>query len=139
LICEREDAAFTLRLPVTPAGQERARHSRNGHTYTPAKTRQATQEIRQLWTLAGSPVVSGEWFDVRIDAFVPKPKTSKLAAPPRPDVDNIAKLVLDALQGHAFANDSRCRSLSVTKEWGGPLLVVRISWGQPVTTADCPR
>jgi len=139
VICERDTHSFILRLPVTPVGQERARHSRNGHTYTPAKTRQATNEIRELWSLAGKPVVEGEWFSISILAQIPKPRTSKLAYPARPDVDNIAKLVLDALQGYAFQNDSRCCSLSVSKEWGGPLLVARIKWGQPVTTADCPR
>ena len=125
----RGDLSFTLRLPVVPRGQERARHSRSGHAYTPAKTRAASKEIQDLWALAGRPVIEGEWFAADIFAEIKRPKSSKFPVPPRPDCDNIAKLVLDALQGCAFENDSRCRLLYVEKAWAdSPMLTVTLSW-----------
>lgn len=130
-LLERGGCSFILTLPVVPHGQERARHTRAGHTYTPAKTRAATDEIRTLWQLAGSPVVGAEWFSVSITASSVRPKSTRLDYPSKPDVDNIAKLVLDALQGHAFPNDSRCRSLSVTKRWADEAsVVVAFSWNE---------
>jgi hypothetical protein len=87
-------------------------------------------DLRLLWQQAGSPVVGGEWFDVEIVARFARPKSTAFPYPPRTDVDNIAKLVLDALQGHAFPNDSRVRSLAVRKEWAGRDAVrVTVKWG----------
>lgn len=125
----RGGSSFSLWLPVEPRGQERVRFTRGGRAYTPAKTRQATDEIRRLWEEAGSPVVGAEWFSAYVFASIPKPKTSKHPFPPRPDADNIAKLVMDALQGHAFPNDSRCWQITATKQWGiTPGLTVVFSW-----------
>jgi Holliday junction resolvase RusA-like endonuclease len=121
-------SSFCLRLPVSPRGQERVRFTKTGRAYTPAKTRAATDEIRALWLASGSPVVGGEWFSVEIVAYIERPKSSKHPYPPRPDADNIAKLLMDALQGHAFPNDSRCYSLSVTKRWGAPEVVASFVW-----------
>lgn len=125
----RGGCSFVLTLPVTPRGQERARHTQAGHTYTPEKTRAATEELRTLWMIAGSPIVPAEWFTVSIIASLVRTKSTRLDYPAKPDVDNIAKLVLDALQGHAFKNDSRCRLLSVEKRWAERAsVVVSVSW-----------
>lgn len=125
----RGGSSFLLWLPVEPRGQERVRFTRGGRAYTPAKTRKATDDIRRLWVEAGSPVVGAEWFTAYVIASIVKPKTSKHPFPPRPDADNIAKLVMDALQGHAFPNDSRCWKISATKRWGDvPGLLVIFSW-----------
>lgn len=123
-----EKKCVELAFRVTPTGQQRPRFA-NGRAYTPAKTRQAMAEIRSLWQAAGSPVVEGEWFTAHIAAYFLRPKTSRFDYPPRTDVDNIAKLVLDALQGHAFPDDSRCVSLNVSKHWSDIEGVhVNLSW-----------
>ena len=114
----RGASSFSLWFDIEPRGQERVRFTRTGRAYTPAKTRQATQEIRDQWEAMGSPVVESEWFSVRIVAVIKLPKNQKYPLPPRPDADNIAKLVMDALQGCAFENDSRCWQLSVAKRYG---------------------
>ena len=127
----RDAASFTLSLPVTPRGQERPRFA-NGHSYTPAKTRNAMREIREMWKAAGSPVVEAEWFSALVVARFQEPRTTKYPYPPRTDVDNIAKLVLDSLQDCAFPNDSRCQSLTVSKEWAdADGLIVTLSWDRP--------
>lgn len=128
LTLERGAASFSLYLPVTPRGQERPRFA-NGHSYTPAKTRSAMREIRDLWQSAGEPTVEGEWFSAVIVARFEEPRSTKYPYPPRTDVDNIAKLVLDSLQDCAFPNDSRCQSLTVSKEWAAEDgLLVTLSW-----------
>jgi Holliday junction resolvase RusA-like endonuclease len=87
------------------------------------------KEIRELWRLAGEPTVDAEWFTATVVAQFQEPRTTKHSYPPRTDVDNIAKLVLDSLQECAFPNDSRCRSLTVSKEWAQhDCLVVTLSW-----------
>lgn len=122
-------SSFSLWLPVEPRGQERVRFTRTGRAYTPAKTRAATDEIRELWAEAGSPEVGGEWFTAHVIADITKPASSKHPFPPRPDADNIAKLVMDALQGHAFPNDSRCWQITALKRWGDvPGITVAFSW-----------
>ena len=47
----------------------------------------------------------------------------------RRDVDNLAKLVLDALQGHLFTDDALCVRLITSKEYG-PVgeVFVRLLW-----------
>jgi Holliday junction resolvase RusA-like endonuclease len=121
-------SSFSMTLPVEPRGQERVRFTKHGRAYTPAKTRAATKEIQDIWVALGSPVVPVEWFSVEIRATLSRPKSSRMPFPPRPDADNIAKLVMDSLQGHAFPNDSRCHSLSVTKRWGSPKIEVVFNW-----------
>ena len=131
LSLERDTASFCIRFPVTPRGQERPRFA-NGHSYTPQKTRNAMREIREMWRVAGEPVVEAEWFTAHIQAVFERPRTTKHPYPPRTDVDNIAKLALDALQDHAFPNDSRCRLLTVGKSWGdADCLIVVLEWGTP--------
>lgn len=69
------------------------------------------REAQALVTLLG-PVSVG------IVVTVPRPKTSKLPHP-KPDVDNYAKAVLDAMtDARIWANDSQVAFLVIKKEWG---------------------
>ena len=69
--------------------------------------------------LAGRPVVPVKsFFQAEVEAVYERPARTATEYPRRSDVDNIAKLVLDALQGHAFDNDSLCHALTVSKKWG---------------------
>ncbi|WP_040713854.1 RusA family crossover junction endodeoxyribonuclease [Novosphingobium lindaniclasticum] len=67
---------------------------------------------------------------VSIVCEVAKPKTTKLAAP-KPDVDNYAKGVLDAItkDGRFWSDDSQVVGLWVSKTWteGAPGIHVAIS------------
>ena len=47
----------------------------------------------------------------------------------KPDLDNIAKIICDALNGFAYADDSRIVSMMINKEYGeNPGVHVSI-WG----------
>jgi Holliday junction resolvase RusA-like endonuclease len=65
---------------------------------------------------------------VEIEAIYRKVKTNKMEEPMlKPDVDNIAKVVLDALNGLAYIDDKQVISLVVRKVWGEPEeLIVKI-------------
>jgi Holliday junction resolvase RusA-like endonuclease len=135
--------SWTMVLPMDPVPQGRPRFAATPagpRAYTPAKTRQAHATIRQLWGYLGRHTIpDGVPFDIEVVATFARPrshrgKTGLTAAGraqlvPRPDVDNLAKLVLDALQGHAFADDTYCRRLVVSKEWGTiGTVAVAASW-----------
>jgi Holliday junction resolvase RusA-like endonuclease len=55
--------------------------------------------------------------DLRVE--LPRPKTTKLPHP-KPDVDNFAKSVLDAItkDGRFWSDDSQVQTLTITKAWG---------------------
>lgn len=129
-------------------GQERARHAvrqtfgglRAVVTYTPPRTRSAVAEIRDAWIAAGQPVVPDAVpFSIRVAALMRRPashhrkdgtRTSAYREiPARPDVDNVLKLVLDALQPVCFADDRHCWAASVTKAYADEdRVLVEIDW-----------
>jgi Holliday junction resolvase RusA-like endonuclease len=99
-------------------------------TYTPEETRKAMVRIRYAWDsaqLAGVP--DDTPFTLRMLATFVKPVSGKKPIPLRPDLDNIVKLVLDALQGRCFKNDSYCERIDAQKSYGEhDSLLLEISW-----------
>jgi Holliday junction resolvase RusA-like endonuclease len=67
--------------------------------------------------------IEAQAFDgpVLVDLYVelPRPKTTKLPHP-KPDVDNFAKGILDAItkDGRFWSDDSQVQTLYITKAWG---------------------
>ena len=94
-----------------------------GHVYTPNKTQQQEWEIRQAWIAAHGDVPAIGPLSLHIDVFLPRPKSipksRRATAQPvvRPDIDNYAKTVLDALNGVAFADDAQVCLLWVRKSY----------------------
>lgn len=107
---------------IDPVAKGRPRFSTYRGTpraYTPAKTRTFEKTIRTLarqqWT---APALSGA-LHVSILFYVPI-KNKKLWGKPhdkRPDVDNYAKGVSDALNGIIFSDDGQIATLEVRKQY----------------------
>lgn len=127
-------------IPGEPVAKGRPRMTRTGRAYTPSKTRLYEGYIQDLWkkkTVAELP--TGLPLRVCVDAFFSIPKSmSKKArkaldgAPhtKKPDADNVAKAVLDALNGLAFDDDSRICDLTITKRYTleDPRVEVMLKW-----------
>lgn len=131
---------FTFTIPGEPVAKGRPRVTRTGHAYTPQKTRTYEGYIRDLWRANRAPALpTGQPIRVSVAAHFPVPKsTSKKkrlgmeGAPhiKKPDADNVAKAVLDALNGLAFEDDSRIYILNVAKRYtlGEPRVEVTMEW-----------
>lgn len=65
--------------------------------------------------------------DVSVLFLMPKPKGTKRTTPyVRPDIDKLARAVLDGLTGAAFEDDGQVTRLSLEKEYGPPGCVITI-------------
>jgi Holliday junction resolvase RusA-like endonuclease len=124
---------FTLQftIPGPPVGKGRPRFSTQGgrpRSYTPAVTREYEALIasRAGEAMGVHPPLQTP-LTVYIYAYMGIPlswsKTKRQAAldgdiyPARPDVDNVAKTVLDGMQGVVFENDSQVTYLKVSKKY----------------------
>jgi Holliday junction resolvase RusA-like endonuclease len=131
--------AITFTVPGQPVPQPRPRVSTRGgfaRAYVPS--RHPVHEYRTLIAAAARDAGltdTGEPLNVVIDAVFQRPKSHmrkagvKPDAPklPRPDVDNIGKAVLDALQD-VMGDDTNVARLVVEKSYGPEArTVVRIS------------
>ena len=111
---------FIKTVPI-PKGRPRFY---GGHAVTPEKTRKYEKLIRDSWTYG---IVDSEHiyvdmlFKMPIPQSYSKKKQSALVDAPhakKPDLDNLVKAVLDALNGVAFEDDSRICSISAVKLYG---------------------
>lgn len=98
----------------------RPRHMRNGHTYMPTEYTSYKRRVAEAYRAAGGEHVGAAPVAVTIDVMreLPGSRPKRVCAEPdtvRPDVDNIAKGVMDALNGVAYEDDSQVVSLSVLK------------------------
>lgn len=103
-------------------GKQRPRFGR-GRTYTPRETAQREADIADAYVrLTDTKAPSG--VPVRIDITerraLPKKAPKRLRAEcdlGKPDLDNVMKLVLDALNGVAYEDDSQVVEVHGVKEW----------------------
>lgn len=120
------DDVLTLWLPGEPLSKARARGAVRGH-YTPKTTRAAQDRLRVHARLAlgthgmrGLPVPTLQPLRVLMH-FMRGHRA-------RRDVDNMQKLVMDAMEGLIWENDSQVTEVHVTQQWvtyaPGTLMVV---------------
>lgn len=118
-------------VPGEPRGKGRPRFSRSGHTYTDSETRAYENKIIAYYRKAHGAFhfPNGAFISVDVVAYLPIPKSATKAQragmeagtilPSRkPDVDNIEKAVLDALNGIAYKDDARVCRTSCRKFYG---------------------
>ena len=103
-------------------GKGRPRFTRGGHAYTPKVTRDYEMAIREAFENApGRPLkpFSGPIaVCIMTCRQLPKSTPKSVSSEPdthKPDIDNVAKIVLDALNGVAWEDDAQVVSLTASK------------------------
>ena len=126
-------AQYSITIPGEPVGKARPRVTGKGFAYTPKTTGNYETLIKELFFHKhGSLMLKGNihatlkaYFGLNKDDYgktgLNKQGRQKLGGALRPtkkpDIDNIAKIVLDGLNGVAYMDDSQVVALSVEKRY----------------------
>lgn len=133
---------YELTVFGQPVGKARPRFTRTGHTYTPQATKDYEELVRYTF-VSGYPNAKPIEGAVKasIVAYFQIPKSyskkkrqecldCKIPVQSKPDCDNIAKIILDSLNGYAYVDDKQIIDLSVFKLWSDmPRVEVKIEEG----------
>ena len=129
---------MTFTVPGRPVPKARPRVV-NGHAYTPRETAAYEAAVRWCYKAVARgaeplrvPCAVEMVFRFPIPASARRktmPDKIKAGEPytSRPDADNLAKAILDALNGLAFADDALVVEISARKEYGEPGAEVTIT------------
>lgn len=103
-----------------PQGKKRPRFSSISHTiYTPSETQTYEHQIAMAFKAGGGRCIpTGQCVAVAVTAFFPVPKSygkgkrkacieGDIRPDKKPDIDNVLKVVLDALNGLAYDDDKQ--------------------------------
>ncbi|WP_407382813.1 RusA family crossover junction endodeoxyribonuclease [Ruminococcus sp.] len=107
-------------------GKGRPRFSRSGVVYTDAQTKAYEEAIAAAYKTEHGELIGGAPVKVYIEARFKIPayetkankfamQRDKIRPTKKPDIDNVAKVVLDALNGVAFSDDKQVVDLYVRK------------------------
>jgi Holliday junction resolvase RusA-like endonuclease len=116
-----------LEIAGSPMGKQRPKFSKFG-THTPEKTVNYETLVKELFMISKQSKLEG-YIKATINAVYSIPKsTSKkktqlmlngeIRPTKKPDLDNVAKIVLDALNKLAYDDDSQVVELNITKHYG---------------------
>lgn len=132
---------ITLMIPGEPVGKGRPRFTKAGTPYTPPKTRAHENKVAFLYKLAAK----GRKFQrhipvaVEIRAYYGIPQSDskrqherKLSGAilpcKKPDIDNVVKAVLDAINDIAYEDDAQVVMISASKAYSErPRVEMRVS------------
>jgi Holliday junction resolvase RusA-like endonuclease len=119
----------TFYIPGMPGSKGRPRATKTGQMYTPKKTTEYENYVRERYlTTCPDCYLKGQ-IKATIIAFYPIPKNMPkykrrlidedvLRPTRRPDLDNIAKIILDSLNKIAYDDDSQVVTLEIRKFYG---------------------
>lgn len=126
----------TFVVPGVPKGKERPRVIRDvsgrPHAYTPTATKNKEKAIARLYLEnANGYKFTDKPLKVALDFFYPIPSSwtrvkkelalqGKITPCVKPDLDNAAKLIMDALNGVAYPDDKQILALAASKRYGEP-------------------
>ena len=120
--------AYTFVVPGKPRGKARPRLGRGGHVFSPdagnfqsdVKALGLNSKNTNGAELAEGPVEMG----IKIERQIPKSWSKKkqkaqLGAPAmgRPDINNVASAIFDALEGIFYYDDLQIGAVSVSRTW----------------------
>jgi len=136
-------APLRFSVPGEPRGWARAR-TQGARFFTDTKTRSEKQAVAAWAMEAGAQIMEGP-INLRLTAYLRMPQSvskrrraDMLSGAERPtkkpDVDNVAKLAMDALNGVCWRDDVQVVDLSVRKFWSEtPRLEIEISPSMAIT------
>lgn len=106
-------------LPIKPVAKARPRLGRNGHAFTPKKTKDFEEEVARLYRGAGGRMHDGA-LSVQVLFIYATPLKRKLGTDKttRPDIDNLLKGLFDGLTGVAMQDDAQIVCVKARKLWG---------------------
>lgn len=115
-------------IPGRPVGKGRPRFTKKGHCWTPDKTVEYERDIKMAyWSTYGHRKYEADKaLAVDIVLYYPRPKRMAkykrlmaqkgvLRPTVKPDVDNVIKAILDALNGVAFEDDRQIVQIECEK------------------------
>lgn len=117
-----------LTIDGVPVAKGRPRLGRYG-TYTPKKTQEYEEYVKMCWVAKyGSIQPSEQSLEVNIVFYLPIPKSvnkkqraemldGRIKHTKKPDIDNLIKSVLDALNGIAYSDDSKIIKVAAEKQY----------------------
>lgn len=133
-------------IPGEPKGKGRPRLGRSGHAYTPHDTAVYENLVKLCYrdenpddsetACKDEPVSVLIWAYYQIPKSVSKKarlamQMGDIRPSKKPDCDNIAKIVCDALNGLAYYDDSQICELTVFKHYSEtPRVEVKIEYGE---------
>lgn len=109
-----------IRFIVTgkPIGKQRPRFTKAGRCYTPNETKDYENRIRQAYITASNNFKFENGVQIVVRAYYRKAKSNKSDfVNIKPDIDNVIKSVLDALNGIAYDDDKQICSVIGHKAW----------------------
>ena len=110
-------------IPGVPVPKGRPRLSRHG-VYTPRKTKNWESYVYMVAKQHKPKELITSSIYIKLDFYMPWPKSKKFKVikhVSRPDLDNLEKAVLDALEGVMFKNDSQIWMKDSTKRYAETL------------------
>lgn len=122
-----------IEIQGQPFAKQRPRFSRiGGRVYTPAPTVAFEKKVADMAKKANAPCLEGPVKLIVIAVFEPakswskKKRAAHLWNPhlQKPDLDNVAKGILDGLNGIAFTDDSQVYEIECRKMWGEPAMTI---------------
>lgn len=118
---------YRFTIPGRPRGKARPRFTKDGRVYTDQKTVDYEGLTKVIFRNHGGDLIpEGHFIGVRIIARYKIPNSATKAdrakmvagvypVKVKPDADNIAKIILDALNGEAWRDDAEVTELNVKK------------------------
>ena len=126
---------IVIDLPPKPKG--RPRFTKNGFAYTPSETRDYEDAVKMLARIAVKrPLTRPIKMDITFYLPIPKSwsktkieaaKQGTVRPTSKPDLDNLCKAILDALNdGIGYIDDKQIVELSARKLYGEPKTVIEM-------------
>jgi len=120
---------MVITIPGKPVGKARPRFRRAGFkviTYTPDESKKYEKEVARIYKQSIGVLYTDITLRVRILAKFPIPESwskknkdralkGEIKPNKKPDLDNIAKIILDGLNGVAYTDDKQVTSLEIEK------------------------